>query len=54
MDTQFVEFFVSRWKRYFAGSELPMCYFYADQVRDEDAREGWRQALAWFRRHGAG
>jgi hypothetical protein len=39
MDAQFVEFFVSRWRKYFAGSELPICYFYCDHVSDEDARE---------------
>jgi len=32
MDAQFIEFFVSRWKKYFAGSELPICYFYTDRV----------------------
>jgi len=39
MDTQFVEFFISRWNKYFAGSELPICYFYTNQVRDEDVKE---------------
>jgi hypothetical protein len=39
MDAQLVEFFVSRWKQYFADSELPICYFYTDHVRDEDVRE---------------
>lgn len=39
MDTQIAEFFVSRWKRYFASSELPICYFYTDKVRAEDMRE---------------
>ena len=27
---------------------------YRPSYRAEDAREAWRQALAWFRRHGAG
>ena len=39
MDTQFAEFFVSRWKRYFADSELPICFYYTDQVRQEDVQE---------------
>lgn len=39
MNAQFVEFSVSRWKKYFAGRELPLCYFYTDHVRDEDVRE---------------
>ena len=38
MDTQFAETFSARWKRYFAGSELPICYFYSDHARDEDVR----------------
>jgi hypothetical protein len=39
MDTQFGEFFIARWQRYFGGSELPICYFYTDQVREEDLQE---------------
>jgi len=39
MDTQFAEFFISRWKRYFADSELPICYYYTDQAREEDLQE---------------
>jgi len=39
MDAQFVEFFITRWKKYFADVELPIGYFYADQVREEDLRE---------------
>ena len=39
MDTQFNEFFVSRWWKYFAGAELPITYFYTNQVRDEDLNE---------------
>jgi carboxymethylenebutenolidase len=27
---------------------------YRPSYRAEDAREGWRQALSWFRKHGAG
>lgn len=39
MDTQFAEFFTQRWKKYFADAELPIGYFYADQVQEEDQRE---------------
>jgi uncharacterized protein (DUF169 family) len=39
MDTQFTEFFLSRWKKYFADVELPICYFYTDTVREEDKKE---------------
>jgi uncharacterized protein (DUF169 family) len=39
MDAQFSEFFISRWNKYFAEAELPICYFYTDQVREEDLRE---------------
>jgi hypothetical protein len=36
---QFSEFFAQRWKKYFAAAELPIGYFYADQVRAEDLHE---------------
>jgi hypothetical protein len=36
MDTAFLEFFLSRWKKYFAGSDLPICYFYTDQAQEAD------------------
>jgi hypothetical protein len=39
MDTQFTEFFMGRWKKYFGNVELPICYFYTDQVREEDLKE---------------
>jgi hypothetical protein len=39
LDSQFAAFFIDRWKTYFPGTELPICYFYADQVREEDVRE---------------
>ena len=39
MDTRFAEFFTSRWIKHFGNAELPICYFYADQVREEDLRE---------------
>jgi hypothetical protein len=39
MDTQFAQYFISHWKKYFADTELPIGYFYADQVRDDDLRE---------------
>jgi hypothetical protein len=39
MDAQFAEFFISRWTKYFADAELPICYYYTDQVRAEDMRE---------------
>jgi hypothetical protein len=32
-------FFVTRWEKYFAGADLPICYFYTDQVREEDLKE---------------
>jgi len=36
MDTGFAAFFMARWKKYFPGALLPICYFYTDQVREED------------------
>jgi hypothetical protein len=39
MDTAFPEFFVPLWKKYFAGADLPIGYFYTDQVQEEDLKE---------------
>jgi hypothetical protein len=39
MDADFAEHFSSRWRKYFAGAELPICAFYADAVREDDVRE---------------
>ena len=36
MDIEFRELFISRWRRYFPGAGLPVCCFYADDVREED------------------
>jgi uncharacterized protein (DUF169 family) len=38
VDAEFGEFFTSRWRKYFAGAELPICAFYAHGVREEDLR----------------
>ena len=39
MDTQFSEYFITRWKKYFGSVDLPVCYFYTDQVSEEDRKE---------------
>jgi hypothetical protein len=39
MDAQFNAFFIARWKKYFGDTELPIGYYYADQVRTEDLQE---------------
>lgn len=39
MDAQFAEYFISHWKDYFAPAELPICYFYTDQVGQEEQKE---------------
>jgi hypothetical protein len=36
MDTAF---FITRWEKYFAGADLPICYFYTDQVQEKDLKE---------------
>lgn len=36
MDHQFKKYFISRWGKYFASSELPIGYYYSDQVSEED------------------
>jgi hypothetical protein len=39
MDTAFLEYFTARWKKYFSAVDLPICYFFTDQVSDEDMHE---------------
>ena len=39
MDAEFAEFFISRWRKHFAGAELPICALYVDQVREEDLQK---------------
>ena len=36
MDTAF---FITRWEKYFGDAYLPICYFYTDQVREDDLKE---------------
>ena len=36
MDQQLKDAFVERWLKYFAGADLPIGYYYADQVSEED------------------
>jgi hypothetical protein len=38
MDAELSDLFILRWRKYFAGAELPICSFYADHVREEDLR----------------
>jgi hypothetical protein len=37
MDTQLVEHFTHQWSKYFGPAELPIVYFYTDQVNKEDS-----------------
>jgi uncharacterized protein (DUF169 family) len=39
MSETFANFFLSLWDQYFAGADLPIAYYYADQVREEDLAE---------------
>jgi len=39
MDTQFNDFFIARWKKYFGDVALPIVYFYSDQAREEDVKQ---------------
>ncbi|MEJ2633871.1 MAG: DUF169 domain-containing protein [Calditrichia bacterium] len=36
MEKQFMEDFLERWKEYFPNAELPVGYYYTDQVREND------------------
>jgi Uncharacterised ArCR, COG2043 len=39
MDAQFTLFFSERWNKYFPGVELPICFYYTDEVSEADVRE---------------
>jgi uncharacterized protein (DUF169 family) len=39
MDAALSGLFLSHWKNYFADADLPICYFYTDQVREADLKE---------------
>lgn len=39
MNSQFYEFFILRWKKYFANAELPIGYFYTDHILERDMGE---------------
>jgi hypothetical protein len=39
MNATISELFIPRWKKYFAGADLPIGYFYTDQVQEEDLKE---------------
>jgi uncharacterized protein (DUF169 family) len=39
MNASMYDLFTSRWKKYFTGTDLPICFYYTDQVRREDLKE---------------
>jgi hypothetical protein len=39
MDLKFKELFQLQWKKYFPGAELPISYFYTDEVSEKEVRE---------------
>ena len=39
MNTEFLDIFITRWQKYFPGANLPICYFYTNEVREEDLKE---------------
>jgi hypothetical protein len=39
MKATFSDFFITRSQKYFPGADLPICYFFADQVREEDLQQ---------------
>jgi hypothetical protein len=39
MEAAFSKLFMSLWKKYFANADLPICYYFSDQVREEDLKE---------------
>lgn len=40
MDTAFRDFFIERWNAYFPGAELPVAFYYTDDIRDVEVEEG--------------
>jgi uncharacterized protein (DUF169 family) len=43
MDTAFSNHFITLWRTYFAGADLPIYYFYTNQVREEDLKASLNQ-----------
>ena len=39
MDDTLVNRFMTRWQKYFTGVDLPITYFYTDQVQEDDLKE---------------
>jgi uncharacterized protein (DUF169 family) len=39
MDTRFQQDFLTKWETYFPGAELPVAYWYTDEVSKEDRRD---------------
>ena len=39
MDSTFIPSFITLWKKYFANADLPIGYYYTDQVREEYLKE---------------
>ena len=45
MDIQLKDYFLTRWKKYFPGADLPMAFFYTDKPEDVELvaePKGWR------------
>jgi uncharacterized protein (DUF169 family) len=38
MEITLLEFFTNRWEKYFSNIDLPICFFYADEAREEDRK----------------
>jgi len=39
MDIAFSHHFIDLWSKYFMGADLPICYFYTNQVQEDDLKE---------------
>ena len=44
MNTQFQQEFQSKWEKYFPGAELPVAYFYTDEVSAQDRADSQDEA----------
>ena len=48
MNTQFQEEFQFKWEKYFPGAELPVAYFYADEVSAEERDDSQDEDTVWL------
>lgn len=48
MDAQFKEYFTTHWNKYLPNSDLPIVYYFTDQVRPEEMVESVNEYRCWI------